>query len=455
MIDLETRLFPIFYLTTKYRFKYYSIKQIQKYQKRKAIGIAKYAYKHSGFYRDLYENKNIEDVWNLPTANKAKMMADIGAFNTLKFSTNDLTNFCLKVEKDRDFTSRFRGINVAMSSGTSGNKGIIITTPREEGYLRAAFFSRFSFPDKEKLNLAFILRVSTPAFDVKLFGHKLAYISQLDSIENIVKKLNKINPNVISASPSMFQILAKEINSNNLKVKPQKIVCYAEVLSPDVEKGLLESFNCPVHQIYQCSEGSIAISCKYGGLHLNEDLVAVQLYKEDGTEAQPDEPCQKMIITDLHKTSQPIIRYELNDLVTISSKKCNCGSKFRLIKSIQGRRDDMLWSKRVDNGNWQFILPDYIRRAIVASSENVTDYQVVQFSPKNLEARILVNDDSDEQIEADKVKLAIEGVFEKLDCPKPTVKVIFMAAELNINSKKLVRVIRKFNVEDYKKKGER
>jgi putative adenylate-forming enzyme len=454
MFDFETRFFPIFYLTTKYRFKYYSKNQIKKYQKRKAIKIAKYAAKNSNYYSNLFKNENLDDVWNLPTTNKAKMMADIGAFNTLNISTSDLTNFCLKVEKERDFTSRLNGINIAMSSGTSGNKGIIITTPHEENYLRAAFFSRFTFPNKEKLNLAFILRVSTPAFDVKLFGHKLAYISQLDSIENIVNKLNNINPNVISASPSMFQILAKEIANDNLKVKPQKIICYAEVLSPDIEDSLAKSFCCPVHQIYQCSEGSIAISCKLGGLHLNEDLIAVQLYKEDGTEARPSEPCQKMIITDLHKKSQPIIRYELNDLVTINPEKCDCGSNFRLIESIQGRRDDMLWARRLDNNDWQFILPDYIRRAIVASSDNVIDYQVIQYSPAEVEARIMIKNQDLQQSEGDIARQAIEGVFEKLNCPKPTVKVIFMSAEVNINSKKLVRVIRKFNVEDYKEKEE-
>src|SRR4030042_508927 len=125
--DFETKFFPLFYLRCKYRFKYYK--------------------------------------------------------------EEDIINFCLEVDKEKDFSRRLHGLNVAMSSGTSGNKGVEIVTPEEENYLKAALSSRFDLPKGEKVNLAFILRVSAPAFNLNKFGHKLTYISQLNLIEEINKKL--------------------------------------------------------------------------------------------------------------------------------------------------------------------------------------------------------------------------------------------------------------------------
>jgi len=165
----------------------------------------------------------------------------------------------------------------------------------------------------------------------------------LNLIENIISELEQLQPNVLSAPPSMLKILAQEIEAKRLSIKPKRVVSYAEVLYPDVERNLEKVFGYTIHQIYKCTEGPIAITCKYGNLHINEDLVAVQTLDDSGKETEEGKPSNKMVVTDLHKKSQPIIRYELNDIITISRNKCCCGSNFRVIEQIQGRSDDMFW----------------------------------------------------------------------------------------------------------------
>ena len=61
----------------------------------------------------------------------------------------------------------------------------------------------------------------------------------------------------------------------------------------------------------------------------NEDLIAVELLDGDGRPTPPGVPSRRMLVTDLHKTSQPIVRYALNDIVTIRPEPCACGSSFR------------------------------------------------------------------------------------------------------------------------------
>ena len=225
--DIETRNFLVFYFLCKFRFKFYSEKQIKKYQEKKIKFVLENAVNNSNFFKEYYKGFSLDDFCSLPTINKKLMMDNLGDYNTVGLTKEQILDFCLEIEKSRDFSKRLNGLNIGMSSGTSGNKGVEIVTPREESYMKAALFARYDFPRKEKINLAFILRVSAPAFSLNKFGHKLNYISQLNPIEKISGELEKINPNVLSAPPSMLKIIAEEIDAGRLSIKPRRIISYA------------------------------------------------------------------------------------------------------------------------------------------------------------------------------------------------------------------------------------
>jgi len=422
-------------------------KQLEKYQLKNAQNVVKYVYQFSPFFKKHYSGFNLNDVWNLPTVNKTIMMDNLSDYNYEGLKRQELLDFCLRIEETQSYEARFGKYNVAMSSGTSGNKGIVITSPSEEKYLRAAFFARFSFPKTLRLNIAFILRVTTPAFQIDKFGQKLTHISQLDTLENICIQLRELQPNVLAAPPSMLQMVSKEINEGRLDIDPPRVVSFAEVLYPEVEEELEEIYGCKIHQIYQASEGPIAMSCKSGSLHINEDIIKIQTFNSDGTITHPGETCYKMIVTDLHRKTQPIIQYELNDLITISPQKCKCGSSFRVIEQIQGRNDDLLWSHRTDSEELQFIFPDYLRRAIISSSDEITEYQVIQKSFTELIVRLQIEkEDSEKEKIIQSVKSKIQGVFESYSCNIPKITISFEKAKAHPISQKLVRIRRDFKV---------
>jgi putative adenylate-forming enzyme len=239
----------------------------------------------------------------------------------------------------------------------------------------------------------------------------------------------------------MLKIIAKEAQSGRLSVHPQKLISYAEILYPDIKDYLEKIFHCPVHQIYKCTEGPIGISCKSGNLHINEDLVAVQLLDDDGLPTPDGQPCRKLIITDLHKKSQPIIRYELNDIITISKNKCPCGSNFRTIENIQGRANDLFWGIRKDTRARHFIYQDYISRSIITVSGDIDDYQAVQKDFTRVVLRIQVKKEADKGIISEKLKNGIRDVFSEYNCLEPEVEVLFAAPLPNKNSAKLARII--------------
>lgn len=445
--DLETKSFLLFYFLCKFRFHYFNESDIKKYQSKKVKGVIKYATTHSKYFRKYYAGFDLNVFSSLPTVNKKIMMDNLTDYNTVGLTKEEILNFCLEVEKTRNFSKRLKGLNIGMSSGTSGNKGVEIVTLAEEKYMKAALFARFDFTKNEKINLAFILRVSAPAFSLDKFGHKLTYISQLNSIDEIKKQLQKIQPNIISAPPSMLKIIAKEVENKRLSIIPKKLISYAEILYPDVKNYLVKVFKCPVHQIYKCTEGPIAISCKYDHLHINEDLVLVETLNNDGTITPPGQPCQKLIVTDLHKKSQPIIRYELNDIITISRDKCQCGSSFRVIENIQGRADDLFWAKNVKTDEWQYIFPDYISRAIITASEDIDEYQAIQNSPDDVLVRIqLRNGVNQNQFDSKVIIKNINNVFNSYNCKHPKISIVFEKPEFDKNSNKLIRIHRNFSL---------
>ncbi|MBU0758301.1 MAG: hypothetical protein KKF44_09605 [Nanoarchaeota archaeon] len=447
-MELGERSFILFYLLSKYRFRNWSSNDIKRYQMKRARWIVKKAIDGSEFFREHYKAYDLDDFSSLPHVDKAIMMQNLSQYNTLGLNKEDMIDFALDVEKKKDYSKRYKGINIGMSSGTSGNKGIVITTQAEERYLKAMYVSRIVLPKKEKLNCAFILRVSSPAFNYNKFGNKLTYINQLQPIETIYDRLEKLDPNVISAPPSMLKLIAEGYSNKKLDIKPKILYSYAEVLYPDAKEYIESKFRCKVYQIYQGSEGSYAMTCNKGNLHINEDIVFFELFNQDGKPTPDGKPCYRLLVTDLHKTSQPIIRYDLNDILTLSTKKCSCGSNFRVIEHIHGRANDLFWGIRKNDRKKHFIYQDYISRAIITASDDIVDFQAIQEGFTKVTLRIKLNNKGDKEKIKNKLTDAIRDVFNGYGCKKPDVKVIFGEPRSNKRSNKLIRIV--CNIKDIK-----
>lgn len=173
-----------------------------------------------------------------------------------------------------------------------------------------------------------------------------------------IRRLNLYQPSILAAPPSVLKILAMAIKSNELKIKPIKVISIAEVLEPIDQLFIGEQFQQTIHQVYQCTEGFLDVSCSQGIIHLNEDLVVIQKEYIDDRRFIP-------VITDFCRTTQPIIRYRLNDILVESSKPCSCGSIFTALEKIEGRCDDIFYLYTRFGGKLVPVFPDFLRRALM------------------------------------------------------------------------------------------
>jgi putative adenylate-forming enzyme len=226
---------------------------------------------------------------------------------------------------------------------------------------------------------------------------------------------------------------------------------YAEVLDPPVRTYLGKVFGCPVHEVYQGSEGSYAMTCREGSLHINEDIVYLELQDEYGKPTPDGTPCCRLLVTDLYKTSQPVIRYAINDILTISPGKCTCGSAFRMIQRIQGRSEDLFWGLRNQTGERHFIYQDYISRKIIAISDEILDYQAIQESYTDIRIRLKVKPGSNLAEITGRIQSGIQDIYAAYDCLLPAVSVETGDPTINPRSGKLTRIICNIQDENYRK----
>jgi phenylacetate-CoA ligase len=215
----------------------------------------------------------------------------------------------------------------------------------------------------------------------------------------------------------------------------------AEVLEPDVRAEIAASFAAPLRELYQASEGLIASSCTSGRLHINEDFVAVQLCDEAGRPAAPGDLPRRMVVTDLYRRTQPILRYELNDLIELDPSPCPCGSHFRVIRRIHGRADDLLWSHD-RAGRPRPLFPDYFLRHIIRATESVEEYQVVQTDLEHLRVRLQLRPGAEPLATTTAVRASLGNLYAEHDCASPQIEFDLGPPELHAESRKLRRVIR-------------
>jgi phenylacetate-coenzyme A ligase PaaK-like adenylate-forming protein len=155
---------------------------------------------------------------------------------------------------------------------------------------------------------------------------------------------------------------------------------------------------------------------------VNEDLVLLEALDGEGRPARPGEPCARLLVTDLFKRSCPIIRYELNDIVTMSPEPCPCGSSFRVIESIRGRADDMFWFPSADGSGSLPFLPDFVARAVVACLPEAREWCAVQESPALVRIRVEPEGAAVSEAHATALRERLGGAIAAAGCVPPRIE---------------------------------
>ena len=433
------------YLKLKRHQRRYSIQKIKDYQFKELQKLLLYAQKKSSFYQKRlqpYQINTLEDYHHIPTINKSMMMENFSTLNTCGLIKEDVEQYAILKEKNKDYLGYYKDQYViGLSSGTSGNRGIYITPKSMTKRLPGVFLARSGLSLKDlPMRILFCLRVFSQGFnDINAPLIKLSYMPTMTPPEEIIRQINQKNINILMAPPSLIRFLLPL--KNEIKVKLKKIITYAEVLTKTDKMQFEQAFQTNVIEIYQASEGQIASACEKGNLHINEDLVYIELYdQEDQLITKPHVVGHKMVLTNLINNAQPLIRYEMNDMIVLDDP-CSCGSHFRTIEKILGRNDDLIYFYN-SKGEQKVVFPDLFSRWIITESEKVREFQVVQYEVGVLDITI---DCEDERIK-DKLKQRLEVELKGLDL-SAIIHITLQKLELPKDQNKYKRFISKVKIQ--------
>ena len=312
------------------------------------------------------------------------MMDNLGDLMTRKIDLNAAFDVAKNAEESRDFSSRVGDLSIGFSSGTSGSRGVHVVSDNEGSNWAGFMLARgLGSSILGKHHVALFLRANSNNYEkINSRRIKFSFFDLLKPMEQLQKEVEIANPTELIAPPSVLRYLA----DNNCKINPRRIISAAEVLDPIDEKIISKYFSQIVHQFYTSTEGEMAATCELGTLHLNESIMHIgkQWVDEEKGLFHP-------ILTDFMRTTQPIIRYLQNDILVLQKEGCKCGDARTAISQVMGRSDDVFYLQKNNSDEFEPIVPDFIRRAVMRLSPEIEAYHVIQKSRNIIEIGIQPN----------------------------------------------------------------
>ncbi|GAA1777636.1 hypothetical protein [Actinomadura chokoriensis] len=236
----------------------------------------------------------------------------------------------------------------------------------------------------------------------------------------MVAALNDYHPDAISTFPSTAALLAEEQLAGRLRIAPAVVAVGAEVLTDDMRRRIREAWGIEPHQAYLAGEAPLIASTLTGqaDMRLWEDLLLLEVVDAENRPVAPGVPGHKVLITNLVNHVQPLIRYELTDMVTWSSGPA--GQPFRVLSSIEGRNDDIIALPTPSGG--KVAIQPVLLRAPFTTFPEVKQFQVT-YDGEELTGRIVLRTSSPPDTPA-RVRTALARELRKAGATPPPITIV-------------------------------
>jgi phenylacetate-CoA ligase len=150
----------------------------------------------------------------------------------------------------------------------------------------------------------------------------------------------------------------------------------AENILPQQAALIKQALGVRPLQHYGMAEAVANISeCEHNQLHVDEDFAAVEFI------SNPDGAGYKVIGTNFTNLATPFLRYDVQDLVTLTSAPCSCGRPGRVVASVDGRAEDYIILRNGARlGRMDHIFKDLV---------NIREAQLYQKYPGKMTIRVV------------------------------------------------------------------
>lgn len=316
------------------------------YQRNELVKFIRYTVSNSKFYKKLYKDIDIESI------------KDISDLKKLPIVDKEM----LRENIDDVITIPRKGAVEGHTGGTTGKSLVVLFTPEDmmkrmamldhfkarvgfehRKMKRATFNGKHIIPPKQKKKILWRYNAACKQMIYSSF-----HITE-DNIKYYVDSLNKFKPQAIDGFFTCMCDIASYIERHKIKLDftPIAIFPTSETLTKAGRELLERVFKCKVYDQYASSEGAPFVTeCKEQVLHMELATGVFEHFKEGSDE---------ILVTSFMTHGTPLIRYRIGDSMSFDEGSiCKCGIESPIVKEIQGRSLDFLYTAegaKINAGN--------------------------------------------------------------------------------------------------------
>ncbi len=162
--------------------------------------------------------------------------------------------------------------------------------------------------------------------------------------QSLWSEINRLKPTVFRGYPFYLLMLYQYGSQAGLAMhRPEIIITTGESLSRTLRRRLQSCYRAEIFDYYGMTENTAMITeCEHHRYHVIEDYAWHEFIDPAGNPVSGGRA--ELLATGFYNYAMPLIRYRCNDFINLApvSEVCGCGRHFRLVESIEGRKEDYI-----------------------------------------------------------------------------------------------------------------
>jgi phenylacetate-CoA ligase len=369
-----------------------SREELLNFQQKQLVNLILHSYKNVPYYHKIFKEIGIVNNLNV----------DLSKFEEIPILTKEIIRNCNKDLISNDYLTRNW-----FYDPSGGSTGEPIQHMQDDEYVRWAHATNTYFyrsilgidednakkvilwgSERDLLGKSFRLKENLSNWlknTVFLNGFKMTE----ENMNRYIERINSYKPYIIRGYVGSLLALAEYLDKKNIDIfSPKFLISAAETLTEEMREKIECVFGSKIYNTYGSREvSSIAGECGNGLIHVFGFHNYIEILDLNNQRIY-DEQEGKIIVTNLHNYSMPLIRYEIGDMAIPSSEKCICQNILPTLKHITGRITEHFIRK-----DGTIVPAEYFIHLIgvVCNSGSIKKFQVIQEDYLKIKIRVVPN----------------------------------------------------------------
>lgn len=146
-------------------------------------------------------------------------------------------------------------------------------------------------------------------------------------LDELAAAVERFQPTILSGYASVLGALAHRQLAGELTIEPRRVLSSGEPLDTGARDAIEEAWGVAPHDQYTTTEaGFVAAECDaHDGMHLLHHDVVAEVVDASGRPVGPGKEGTAVLVTVLASRTVPLLRYRLEDVLTVDPSPCRCG----------------------------------------------------------------------------------------------------------------------------------